>query len=135
MSHGIFGWDLPPGVSINDIPGNRPEDERWDAIYDNFWDKERLLKQPTDITKEQVAKMEKIWLSNSKLNRELVGLIDAYIMNAIEYGMDISEQETRQNDKLNKSCDRIAVEQAFEDSKTIEEAHKKVVEYLCLGKY
>lgn len=22
---GIFGWDLPPGVSVNDIPGNEPE--------------------------------------------------------------------------------------------------------------
>ena len=24
---GLFGWDLPPGVSVSDIPGNRPEDE------------------------------------------------------------------------------------------------------------
>lgn len=22
----IFGWDLPPGCSINDLPGNQPEE-------------------------------------------------------------------------------------------------------------
>ena len=42
MSRHLFGWDLPPGVSVSDIPGNRPEDEAWENIYENFWDKERL---------------------------------------------------------------------------------------------
>ena len=32
-----FGWSLPPGVSVSDIPGNRPEDlaeEVWvDELY------------------------------------------------------------------------------------------------------
>lgn len=26
-----FGWDLPPGVTENMIPGNRPEDEEVDV--------------------------------------------------------------------------------------------------------
>ena len=33
-----FGWDLPPGVSESDIPGNRPEDERWDLILGQVYD-------------------------------------------------------------------------------------------------
>jgi len=31
-----FGWDLPPGVSINDIPGNRPEDEAEELFWEEF---------------------------------------------------------------------------------------------------
>lgn len=28
-----FGWDLPPGCSINDIPGNSAEDELYNEYY------------------------------------------------------------------------------------------------------
>jgi len=31
-----FGWDLPPGVSANDIPGNRAEDIKLDTEYDEL---------------------------------------------------------------------------------------------------
>lgn len=31
----MTGWNLPPGVNVNDIPGNRPEDE----AYEVFWEK------------------------------------------------------------------------------------------------
>ena len=31
-----FGWDYPPGVSESDIPGNRPIDELWDHVIDNW---------------------------------------------------------------------------------------------------
>lgn len=34
--------NLPPGCSVSDIPGNRPEDEAWDKWFDseigNLWD-------------------------------------------------------------------------------------------------
>jgi hypothetical protein len=33
-----FGWDLPPGCSARDIPGNRPEDIANEQIYDNIYD-------------------------------------------------------------------------------------------------
>ncbi len=90
MGHGIFGWDLPPGVSINDIPGNRPEDDAWDKIYDNFWDKERLTKNfiGTRITEKEYEQMDKLY--NSKLSE----VIDSYIMAAIEYGIDIGEKQS-----------------------------------------
>lgn len=29
-----FGWDLPPGCRMSDIPGNRPEDLLAEAQYD-----------------------------------------------------------------------------------------------------
>jgi hypothetical protein len=35
---GKFGWDLPPGCSVSDIPGNRPEDLRREALEDKIWD-------------------------------------------------------------------------------------------------
>lgn len=31
-----FGWDLPPGCSMSDIPGNRPEDIADEQIRDNI---------------------------------------------------------------------------------------------------
>lgn len=29
-----FGDNLPPGVTESDLPGNRPEDEEWDAWFE-----------------------------------------------------------------------------------------------------
>ena len=28
--------NLPPGVSVSDIPGNRPEDEAWEKLIDKI---------------------------------------------------------------------------------------------------
>lgn len=40
MSRHQFGWDLPPGVSLHHIPGNRPEDMEdeafWEELYKQF---------------------------------------------------------------------------------------------------
>ena len=27
-------WNMPPGISEADIPGNRPEDQEWDGLFD-----------------------------------------------------------------------------------------------------
>lgn len=32
----MTGWNLPPGVSVSDIPGNRPEDEAWERLMDRL---------------------------------------------------------------------------------------------------
>ena len=89
MSRNIFGWDLPPGVSASDIPRNRPEDEAWERIYNNFWDKDRLTKTHTGIriSDKEYERMDKLY--NSKLSE----LIDDYISAAIEYGMEIGHRE------------------------------------------
>ena len=33
-----MGWDLPPGVSVRDIPGNRPEDEAAETLAEKVFD-------------------------------------------------------------------------------------------------
>ncbi len=91
MSDRTFGWDLPPGVSVNDIPGNRPEDEVWENIYDNFWDKERLTKTHNGIriNEKEYEQMDKLYLTKG------AEMIDSYITAAIEYGMEIGEKQAK----------------------------------------
>jgi hypothetical protein len=36
----MTGWNLPPGCSTRDLPGNRPEDEAGEAFYDSFYEME-----------------------------------------------------------------------------------------------
>ena len=82
MSHGIFGWDLPPGVSVNDIPGNRPEDAEWEQLTANFWNDKQ------NVTDETWAKFDKAQLSD-----DLMTIVDK----AIEYGMELGRKENAQD--------------------------------------
>jgi hypothetical protein len=34
----MTGWNLPPGCNVSDIPGNRPEDEAAEALWDTIAD-------------------------------------------------------------------------------------------------
>jgi hypothetical protein len=34
----MTGWNLPPGCNVSDLPGNRPEDERNEALWDTIAD-------------------------------------------------------------------------------------------------
>jgi hypothetical protein len=34
----MTGWNLPPGCNVRDIPGNRPEDEAAEALWDTIAD-------------------------------------------------------------------------------------------------
>ncbi len=34
----MTGWNLPPGCSVRDIPGNRPEDEAQEALLDELYE-------------------------------------------------------------------------------------------------
>ena len=36
MSRSIFGWDLPPGCRVSDIPGNRPEDIAYETMCEEI---------------------------------------------------------------------------------------------------
>ena len=84
MRGGIFGWDLPPGCNLSDIPGNRPEDEKWEAITEGFW----TGKHCTD---EVYHKFEK-----AKLDSALIDIVDK----AIEYGMEIGRKEEHSNQEM-----------------------------------
>lgn len=35
---GIFGWNLPPGVSVRDLPGNSAAEADAEAFWDNVYD-------------------------------------------------------------------------------------------------
>lgn len=101
----IFGWDLPPGCRVSDIPGNTPEDEKWEAIYDKFWDKDYLTKEHigTRITEDEYSNMDKLWKSNAKTKMELVDLIDKYVTAAIEFGMEIGAKDALDNYKSDEA--------------------------------
>lgn len=73
----IFGWDLPPGCSVSDIPGNRPEDEAWEKVINDFWDEKRF-------TKEE-------WAISENLDDVINGIIEK----AIDYGMELGRKEQK----------------------------------------
>lgn len=59
-----FGWDLPPGVSVNDIPGNRAEDIKLDTEYDELtgivYDQiEELLESLQDFARNKYEYLQK----------------------------------------------------------------------------
>ena len=41
-----FGWNLPPGCRVSDIPGNRPQDEQWERLsqrfLEDYWNPDEL---------------------------------------------------------------------------------------------
>jgi len=129
VSHSIFGWDLPPGCRVSDIPGNRPEDERWEAIYDGFFKEERIAykKYGTTLPKNYLKQLDRAFKLKS-LD------IDAIITDAIEYGMEVEQKASQANREENKYYDRMTAERAFEDAKDKDEALKKVLYYLGLSK-
>ena len=94
MPDRIVGWDLPPGCSPPDIPGNRPEDATWEKIVDDFYgtlnDNEKNLVNCQDT--------------------------QAVTEKAIQFGIDIGRQECRYNsrerqctlsDTLSEICDKF----------------------------
>jgi hypothetical protein len=127
---GIFGWDLPPGCRVSEIPGNRPEDEAWEKIYDNFWDKERLTKTHigTQITDKEYEQMDRLYKSR------LSEMIDSYIMAAIEYGMEIAQSEARINQEQNRYYETQHITDVLKESGITQEVIQKVTDILD-GKY
>lgn len=126
MSGHLFGWDLPPGVNVSDIPGNRPEDEAWENIYDNFWDKERLTKTRTGIriSDKEYEQMDKFY--NSKLS----GLIDNYIMAAIEYGMEVGQKQSDANNQENRFYEACFITETLQKAGIAQEVIDKVTKIL-----
>lgn len=61
--------NLPPGCSVSDIPGNRPEDEAWELLFDDIlnsgltaqearerWESVPALNQELEHTREAMGK-------------------------------------------------------------------------------
>ncbi len=128
MNRNIFGGNsnLPPGCSVSDIPGNRPEDEAWERIYDNFWDKERLTTTHIGIriTEKEYAEMDKLY--NGKHN----SVIDSYIMAAIEYGMEIGQKQSDDTNKENRFYEANVIRETLEKLGISQEIIGKVIDIL-----
>ncbi len=126
MSDRIFGWDFPPGVRASDIPGNRPEDETWERIYDNFWDKERLTTTHIGIriTEKEYAEMDKLY------NGKYTDVIDDYIMAAIEYGMEIGQKQSDDTNKENRFYETNFIRETLEKAGISQEVIGKITDIL-----
>jgi hypothetical protein len=61
-----FGWDLPPGCRISDIPGNRPSDEAEEAFWFAFSEKLhdagiKSIETSTGSSDETVIALDDLW--------------------------------------------------------------------------
>lgn len=118
MSHSIFGWDLPPGCRVSDIPGNRPEDEEWEKITEGFWDGKHC-------SDEVYHKFEK-----AKLDNDLIDIVDK----AIEYGMGIGQKEADTCRQENQYYESRFVEEILEKDKVPQVTIDKVI-HIIKGDY
>lgn len=138
MSRSVFGWDLPPGVRASDIPGNRPEDEAWENIYNNFWDKERLTKTHigTLITEQEYDLMEKLFYPKATDKRMVKAseVIDNYIMAAIEYGIEVGSRQAEDYHQQNRFYETQFIAETLEKAGISQEVISKVMDILN-GKY
>ncbi len=93
----IFGdsSNLPPGCSVNDIPGNRPEDVEWETMLENFFDRKRIRNRRfgIPISKQEMRAMSAIY--RAKKYDKIESAVDSYIQMAIEYGIDIGWQQAK----------------------------------------
>jgi len=117
---GIFGWDLPPGCSINDIPGNRPEDVKWEAIIDNFFDAKRIKERKfgIQITNEDTKIMDEVY----KIGK-YSGAVDSYIQMAIEYGIELGRKQ--EQEYQTEAVMYVEAEQDFKDDQI-----RDILEYM-----
>jgi hypothetical protein len=107
------GYNLPPGCSVSDIPGNRPEDAEWDEIYERFWDKERITKTHIGVrvSESEYKTMDKLYASP-----KYSGVIDDYITAAIEYGMEIGAKEAKESAEASKKYDIEQIETIMQEN-------------------
>ncbi len=84
----MTGWNLPPGCNVSDIPGNRPEDEKWDTILGDFYTEEHNKLRSRVI---QHYLRERLDLSPIGDDSD----IDDLIYEAIHYGYDVAIKEIK----------------------------------------
>jgi len=102
------GFNLPPGCSVSDIPGNRPEDGKWEAIEEAFWNNDK------NCSKKLFSKFEE-----ANLDSDLINIV----INAIEYGIEIQKQQAVENAEENKYYETM-----FEDYK--QEKIRDILDYI-----
>lgn len=73
----IFGYDLPPGCRLSDIPGHSDEEYAWECIEEEFYNKNKF--NPNEL----------------KLVDPLDESVASIVMKAIVYGMELGKNEQR----------------------------------------
>lgn len=100
MTDKRFGWGLPPGVRVSDIPGNRPEDIEWETIMDQFFDKKRVMdpkRHGIKISEKEYKLMDQLY-STKKWSQ----VVDDYIVMAIEYGRELVREEAKRDVEIER---------------------------------
>jgi hypothetical protein len=98
----IFGWDLPPGCSVSDIPGNRPEDVEWERIEEAFYTNE-----PDKYGRKRFT--DKQWKYLGSKNRSQY--LEEIITIALDYGIELGRaqmKEELQQDKEWREANDVA---------------------------
>jgi len=115
MSRGMFGWDLPPGCSVNDIPGNRPEDIAAEEISMGFWEgKDRFEKEY--CSKELWDKIDSVNEASELVER------------AIQYGIEIGEKRAREDSRWTSQCVHSGVIGILRENNVDEKIIEKIEE-------
>ena len=50
--------NLPPGVSVNDLPGNTPEDMAWERLIDRIIDSGLTAEEATSLWLDGMARRD-----------------------------------------------------------------------------
>ena len=96
------GFNLPPSCSVNDIPGNSPEDAKWEQLTSKFWGNKENC---TDELWEKFAA--------AKLEDDLMDIVDK----AIEYGIDYAEKSDYDDYEASKEFKKLMIEDLLKESK------------------
>ena len=113
MPHSIFGWDLPPGCSINDIPGNRPEDCEQEEMELAFYKNE-----PDKNGRKRFTDAEWKYLEPKHRTSHLEDII----WKAIEYGMEVGSEKAQEVADENRGYELHFIQEAIDNAKTPEES-------------
>lgn len=116
-----FGWDLPPGVRISDIPGNRPEDEAEDRFFDIL--AERWGKDWPDFSRELDELCERYG------NENLQDAIFQYALVARDIGYMQGYKEAQNDAETIKAMEHDRDFDANLEAKHIMEDHTNATEY------
>jgi hypothetical protein len=94
----MTGFNLPPGCNVSDIPGNRPEDEAWEKITDEFWSGKYCS--------------DDIWnkFEQANLDSYLVEIVDK----AIEYGIEVGGKEQTAEYEMQRDCVKHRLKEIIE---------------------
>lgn len=126
MGHSIFGWDLPPGCRVSDIPGNRPEDERLEAIELGFYNSDEKNQQKLINGRPRFTPQEWKYMNSKNRTKHLEDII----WKAIEYGMEIGGIEANDNRQENQYYESRFIEEALQKDNVPQATIDKVIRIL-----